>query len=368
MDVSTVDLFCGVGGLTCGLEAAGVPVDAGIDLDVQCRHPYETNNDATFRGGVDLRELARRDPERVAQLFDRRTDVRVLAGCPPCQPFSTLTGRGGEDHDDWALLHSFDRLIEYVEPEVVVMENVLEVTNHDPYEEFAESLKDRGYSLNPRENRTVYCPEYGIPQKRKRTVLLAAKDGPIALPEPPYTDESEYPTVRETIDDLPAIEAGETHPDDPLHQARSLSETNLERIRISEPGETWEDWPEKGREDLLLECHKKASGSSYTAPYGRIRPDEPAPTMTTQFYNYGSGRFGHYDTDQDRALSLREGALLQTFPRDYDFLDGPADAGVNKLGEWIGNAVPPTLGEYVGRAIAEYVGADKGVLAASEAD
>jgi DNA (cytosine-5)-methyltransferase 1 len=367
MDVSTVDLFCGVGGLTCGLEAAGVPVTAGVDLDVQCRYRYEANNDATFRGGVNLRELARRDPERIAQLFDRRAETTVLAGCPPCQPFSTLTGSGGEDHEDWRMLYSFERLIEYVDPDIVAMENVLEVTNHDPYAEFVESLRDLGYHLNDSENRTVYCPEYGVPQKRKRTVLLAARDGPIALPDPPYTEEADYPTARETIEGLPPIEAGETHPNDPLHQARSLSETNLERIRLSEPGETWEDWIEKGREDLVLECHKKASGSSYTAPYGRVRPDEPAPTITTQFYNYGSGRFGHYDADQNRALSLREGALLQTFPRDYDFLGGPADVGVNKLGEWIGNAVPPKLGEYVGRAIVEHTGASTGVRTAPEA-
>jgi DNA (cytosine-5)-methyltransferase 1 len=214
----------------------------------------------------------------------------------------------------------------------------------------------------------VYAPEYGVPQKRKRWVLLASKRGELALPDPPITDDDEYPTVREAIGDLPPIEAGEVHPDDDLHRARTLSETNLERIRHMEPGGDWGLWEEKGLEHLLADCHTKESGRSYKAPYSRMVPDEPAPTITTQFYNYGSGRFGHYDTDQNRALSLREGACLQTFPSDYEFYDDWADVGVKNAGRLIGNAVPPRIAEWIGEAILNHVGADHDPVLAEPGD
>jgi DNA (cytosine-5)-methyltransferase 1 len=123
-----------------------------------------------------------------------------------------------------------------------------------------------------------------------------------------------------------------------------------------EPGGDWRLWEERGLDHLLADCHTRESGRSYKAPYSRMRPDEPAPTITTQFYNYGSGRFGHYDTDQDRALTLLEGALLQTFPQEYDFYDEWDDVGVKNLGRLIGNAVPPLLGAHVGEAIRRHVG------------
>lgn len=355
MNASIVDLFCGAGGLTCGLEQAGLSVSSGVDIDPECRYPYEENTDADFVQ-ADLATVARENPERVARLFDSSADVKILAGCAPCQPFSPLN-HGGEshEHDKWGLLQSFRELVKYVRPEVVAMENVYEVRNHDVYEEFVEALEDLDYHINDDENKRVYCPEYGIPQKRKRWILLASREGPIELKEPTHPDEDDYPTAKDALDHLPELEAGEVDPDDQLHQSRNLSETNLERIRISEPGETWELWKEEGREDLLLKCHQKSSGSSFKAPYGRMSPDEPAPTVTTQFYNYGSGRFGHYDTEQNRALSLREGAVLQTFPEEYRFFETLEDMKIRKAGQLIGNAVPPKLGEVIGESIMEHL-------------
>lgn len=350
MKISAVDLFCGAGGLTRGLEDAGVDVSVGIDVDPECKYPYEENNEADFRL-ADIRPLAK-NPERIAAQFERDADVKVLAGCAPCQPFSPMNHAGdSSEHEKYEMLGTFRDVVEYVRPDVVVMENVFEVRNHRPYEQFEKTLERLGYSMNSDENKNVYCPEYGVPQKRKRWVLIASRDDTIELGDPEYTDESEYPTVKETIDHLPPLKSGETHPERKLHQARDLSELNLERIRNIRPGEDWTVWEEEGKEHLLLECHKKASGRSYKAPYGRMSPDEPAPTMTTQFYNYGSGRFGHYDTEQDRALSLLEGAMLQTFPEDYEFVQNWEDAAITHLGRMIGNAVPPLIGKRVGEAI-----------------
>lgn len=369
MKVSAVDLFCGAGGLTYGLEQAGISVEAGIDLDKDSAYPYEENTDAEFIR-TDIHPLSQ-NPERIARSFPWNSDLDVLAACAPCQPYSTLShakGRTREDHDQWGLLDDVRRIVEYVEPDVVVTENVLQVRHDSIYEEFVETLEELGYAVNSDENENVYCPEYGIPQKRKRWVLLASREGPLKLPEPEYTDESEYSTVRETIDHLPPIGAGEVHPDHDFHRARELTDTNLERIRNMEPGGDWRLWEERGLDHLLADCHTRDSGRTYKAPYSRMAPDEPAPTITTQFYNYGSGRFGHYDTDQDRALSILEGALLQTFPEDYEFYDDWEDVGVKNLGRLIGNAVPPLLGQKIGNAILHHVGAEVETPAVEAAD
>ncbi|QGN05856.1 DNA cytosine methyltransferase [Halorhabdus sp. CBA1104] len=366
MEAYAVDMFSGAGGLTYGLEQAGIDVVRGLDIDQHSAYPYNTNTDSTFRL-TDVEPLAQ-NPEPIHRMYPWDADLTILAACAPCQPYSTMNHAeqdGASDHGKWGLLTKFKRIVEDVEPDVVVTENVLQVRNDDTYQAFEESIEEMGYFLNDPKNRKVYAPEYGIPQKRKRWVLLASREGPIRLPDPPYTDESEYPTVKEAIDHLPPVEAGETHPENDLHRARSLSDLNLERIRNMVPGGDWTRWEEKGLDHLLADCHTRDSGRSYKAPYSRMRPDEPAPTITTQFYNYGSGRFGHYDTDQDRALSLLEGALLQTFPPDYEFYDDFDDVGVKNVGRLIGNAVPPRLAEYIGKAIFDHVDAESSPVGAT---
>lgn len=355
MDISAVDLFAGAGGLTYGLSNAGINVDAGVDVDPKCEFPYSENNDSEYLQ-VDLSKVSSNEPEMVEELFDDDGDIKILAGCAPCQPFSPLNhGSKTKKHEKWELLRAFSKLVKEIEPEIVTMENVYEVRNHSVYDEFIKTLSELGYFINDDENKRVYCPEYGIPQKRKRWVLLASRRGDIQLIDPLLEDPSEFPTVKDHIDSLLAIEAGETHQADPLHHCRNLADINIERIRLSEPGETWEEWVEKGREDLLLACHRKSSGRTYTDPYGRMNPNEPAPTITTQFYNYGSGRFGHYDMEQNRALSLREGAMLQTFPRDYKFIENKEDFSMKRIAKMIGNAVPPKLGEVIGKSIIKHI-------------
>lgn len=358
MHITAVDMFCGAGGLTHGLENAGITVEMGIDNNGPSEYPYDANNDAEF-ANLNVEPLAENPEPIVSALDPWGSDLTVLAACAPCQPYSTMghTREGDtSDHEGWGLLSVFKQIVEYVEPDVVVTENVLQVRHDDTYLAFEETLADElGYHLNNPENRNVYAPEYGIPQKRKRWVLLASKKGPIELPDSVYSDKSEFPTVRETINHLPPIEAGEVHPELDLHRARTLSAKNLERIRNMVPGGDWTLWEEQGMDHLLADCHTKESGRSYKAPYSRMQADEPAPTITTQFYNYGSGRFGHYDTDQNRALSLLEGALLQTFPEDYEFYEDWKKVGVKNVGRLIGNAVPPLLGEHIGEAIKAHV-------------
>jgi DNA (cytosine-5)-methyltransferase 1 len=145
------------------------------------------------------------------------------------------------------------------------------------------------------------------------------------------------------------LKAGEVCPTDPLHQACELSPLNLKRIRASTPGGSWRDWDKR----LVADCHKKSSGKTYPSVYGRMSWDEPAPTMTTQFYGFGNGRFGH--PEQDRAISLREGAIIQSFPRSYKFVPAGEPIYRKPIGRLIGNAVPVNLAKAIGKTIVRHV-------------
>lgn len=222
-----------MGGLTCGLAKAGIMVKAGYDIDPACRYPYEANNIARFV----RKSVADLTADDIRGWFTPGS-VRLLAGCAPCQPFSTLANSATtRDQEKWGLLGEFARLVRAVRPELVTMENVPRVTNHAPYLEFMATLESEGYRVDARR---VRCADYGIPQERRRFVLVASRLGEIRLP----ASSGDPTTVREAIGALPALGAGETDPSDPLHKARNLTPLNLERVRASSPGGTWEDWPE----------------------------------------------------------------------------------------------------------------------------
>lgn len=337
--IAAVDLFCGVGGLTHGLNRSGIGVRLGIDLDPACRYPMEENNAAKFMEA----DVAKVMPSDILTAFDD-ADVTLMAGCAPCQPFSSYSqsARKQGPHEDWELLTSFSKLVLAVKPTLVTMENVPPLRKQPIFKEFVADLHGAGYNVD---FAVIDGRNIGLPQRRQRLVLVASSLGPITIPEA----AKPHVTVRETIADLPAIAAGTSDPNDPLHASASLSELNLERIRHSKPGGTWRDWPE----DLVAACHARQTGSTYPSVYGRMEWDQPAPTMTTQCYGFGNGRFGH--PEQDRAISLREAAMLQSFPKDYDFLPNDARINFNTLGRMIGNAVPVKLGEFIGEILVQHV-------------
>jgi len=338
--VACVDLFCGVGGLTHGLIAAGIPVVAGADLDPECKHPYETNNPGASFYRRDVAKLA---SSEVASWFGDAS-VRVLAGCAPCQPFSTYAQRyETKGTDRWGLLNHFARLVEELLPDLVTMENVPTVTKHDVFHDFVAALEKQDYDVW---HSVVDSADYGLPQRRRRTVLLASRHDSIALKTP---DESEHKTVQDALKTLPILRHGSTNKEDPLHSASRLSDLNLKRIKASKPGGTWRDWPDY----LVAECHRRKTGKTYPGVYGRMRWDEPAPTLTTQFYGFGNGRFGH--PSQARGLSLREGAVLQGFPTSYSFVPKGGPIHFKTLGRLIGNAVPVDLGRVIGESISEHI-------------
>ena len=331
-----VDLFCGAGGLSYGMKQAGIAIGAGIDIDPACRYPFETNVKAKFY----QKDIAKLSPEYMGTLFPENS-ARILAGCAPCQPFSTYTNGSAVREEEWQLLSKFGEVVSALRPEIVTMENVPRLERYSVLEAFLGVLDGSGYQYS---YDVVRCAEYGVPQMRRRLVLLASRFGKIEL-VPPTRADDEFKTVRDAIEHLGEIEAGSTSESDPLHKSSGLSPRNLDRIRNSTPGGTWRDWDDMLRAD----CHSRDSGRTYPSVYGRMQWNRPAPTITTQFHGFGNGRFGH--PDQDRAISLREGALLQTFPEDYSFvLDGDS-VPIAPIARLIGNAVPVSLGRAIGRSI-----------------
>jgi len=339
--IEAIDLFCGIGGLTYGLESAGINVLAGVDNDKTCKNVYEKNNQSIFI----FSDITQCDFHNLKSMYSKDS-IKVLVGCAPCQPFSSHSFKINKQNNSkdkrWDLIDYFLEAIHIIEPDIISMENVRGIIKTDIFKNFEKQIKKLKYFTN---RSIVNCKDYGIPQSRSRLVFLASKYSEIEIPEK-TNDKNNYPKVKDFIDNLPELKSGEISQTDILHRAKNLMPINIERIKQSKPKGTWRDWDK----NLLPECYKKESGQSYSSVYGRMSFDDIAPTITTQFYNYGSGRFGH--PNQDRALSLREGALLQTFPMSYDFCD---NITFSNTGRHIGNAVPPMLGKAIGLSIKKHI-------------
>lgn len=341
---SVIDLFCGAGALTHGFVLEGFNVVAGLDADKSCKYAYETNNLGALFIEKGIENVTGAD---LAQWYPEG-HVKILVGCAPCQPYSPYN-KGRKDKDKkWKLLSNFADRISEIEPDVVSMENVPDLAafkEGEVYQNFVERLED-DYDYTVTQYPDVFCPDYGVPQRRKRLVLFASKHGKLKILPATHTPD-QYKKVQDVIADLESLEAGQVSPKDPYHKASRLSELNLRRIEASVPGGTWRDWPE----ELVAQCHRQKSGNGYASVYGRMEWDELSPTITTQCYGFGNGRFGHPDTEQNRAISLREAARLQTFPDDYKFVPPGDPHRSTVIGRLIGNAVPIELARVIARSI-----------------
>lgn len=348
-DFSVVDLFCGIGGLTHGFTKEGFDVAAGIDFDSSCQYAYEKNNPTKFIhkdiGSLSVAELSKLYP---------KNKRKILVGCAPCQPYSVFNRNNKISEETsfdarWKLLYSFAELIQGLKPEIVSMENVPLLKgfkNGKVFKDFVSSLKKSGYYVS---DEIHNAQDYGVPQRRKRLVLLASLHGEIDLIPPSHFGDKAI-TVRDTIGHLVPIKDGEIYSKDKLHRSRKLSDLSKIRIQSTKEGGSWNDWDES----IKLDCHKKAGGSLYKSVYGRMKWDEVAPTMTTYCIGLNNGRFGH--PEQDRAISLREAALIQSFPRSYDFIDPSIPVNAGRLAKHIGNAVPVLLGKAIAKSIKKHIG------------
>jgi DNA (cytosine-5)-methyltransferase 1 len=336
--IAAVDVFCGAGGLAYGLRTAGIRVVAGIDLDPSCEVPFTANNPGSQFICADVRSITGKD---LAKRYPAGA-LRLLAGCAPCTPFSShRRGADTSGDDEWTLVGEFTRLVKELRPELVTMENVTRVRSKPVFKRMLRVLAREGYSIDVK---PVYCPRFGVPQQRRRLVLLASRIGPVAVPKGTRTPDR-FRTVRDAIGSLPRVDPGATGPGDRLHMARGVTKVNLERLKASRPGGTWHDWPV----ELRSPCHTRASGATFRNVYARMEWDVPAPTITTLAFNFGTGRFGH--PEQHRAITLREAAILQGFPRRYRFVRRDEPVYLTTIGRLVGNAVPPPLGRAIGRAL-----------------
>jgi DNA (cytosine-5)-methyltransferase 1 len=333
------DFFSGCGGTSAGLRAAGMQVVLGLDIDPDARDTFQANfPEATFIHA----NITETQVEAIAPHIRREPGDRLLFSCcAPCQSFSILN-RGRDSKDARALLlYEFSRFVEHYLPEFIFLENVPGAQNISdgpgPFTDFEQLLRLLNYNVA---YGIIESQRYGVPQRRKRFVLIASLLGPINLPEVthgPGTDNLDYPTVWQSIGELPPIAAGETHPEIPNHRAAGLSEINLRRITATPEGGGRLNWPD----DLILDCHS-GEYNGHTDVYGRMRKHEPASGLTTRCTSLSNGRFGH--PEQHRAISVREGACLQTFPQEFVF-----SGGLNSMARQIGNAVPVLVAQIFGQ-------------------
>ena len=342
LDVKVFDFFSGCGGASCGFRDAGMDVVFALDCDLDSQRTFQINFPSVHFELADIRKMQVR---RIRTLVEaHRPNPILFCGCAPCQPFTNQnTTHPSRDKDDRVpLLSHFAKLIEGCKPDIVFVENVpgLQKLNHhtEPFGRFLQSLKAVGYHFA---YKPVRLMRYGVPQSRRRLVLLASRHGPIDLPPEtngPGTKNLRYETVRDWIEDLPPIDDGEQHACIPNHRAARLSERNLERVQATPEGGGHSDWPKR----LRLKCHEQTKG--YSDVYGRMSWDRPASALTTRCISYSNGRFGH--PEQNRAISIREAASLQTFPRDFLFA-----GSMGSMARQIGNALPVRLATIVGKHV-----------------
>lgn len=329
--IVAVDFFCGAGGLTRGLIDAGIKVIKGYDNDPKLIDTYEKNNQGVKFYCKDISELKKED---VLEGLDIRNNYLLLAGCAPCQPFSPMLRDGKKRDARRNLLIEFGRLISEIRPDFVFAENVPGLKNgrgKKIFKQFEDILRKEGYFFV---SEVLDAKNYGVPQKRRRLVLLASLHCRICIPDGTHGEAEgklPYVTVRDAISGFPRIKAGGINKKVHNHTARTLSKLNIDRLRyIRKNGGTRRDLPEK----LMLKCHRMHSG--HADVYGRMKWDEFAPTLTCKCTSLSNGRFGH--PSQLRAISVREAAALQTFRDDYIFYGTLSDNT-----KWVGNAVPPVF-------------------------
>lgn len=312
----------------------------GLDFDSGAARSFTHN----FPNAEFLREdITTIDVRRIERYVASCGDHPILfSGCAPCQPFSKQRTKDGRPVKGKNLLDEFGRFVQAYRPHFVFCENVpglQTVPGVGPFRRFTSLLTRLGYHFV---HDIVDSQAYGVPQKRRRLILLASRIGPIALPRPTHGNGADrsYSTVWEWIGDLPRLRAGETNRRDPMHRSSILSPLNLERIKATPPGGTRRSWPDR----LVLRCHRNLPNTrseGHTDVYGRLRRDAPASAMTTRCTSLSNGRFGH--PRQHRAISLREAACLQTFPRHFVF-----HGNFISMARQVGNAVPVLLAKRLG--------------------
>lgn len=337
--IKVFDFFSGCGGTSQGFKQAGMDIVFGLDLDKEASDTFQLNFPDAYFINDDISTL---QTDSIRQIFDnanRNNSYTLFSGCAPCQPFSTQNNKKTNSDPRRYLLTEFGRFVEGYTPDFIFIENVPGMQKvregyNTPFFTFLMLLDKLGYQYS---YGIVSALWFGVPQDRKRLILLASRHSEISLPAIDNDGiKKPYSTVRDWIYGLPEIAHGQEHPYILDHKSASLNELNLLRIKHTPEGGDRFNWPDH----LQLKCHQNHSG--HKDVYGRLAWDKPSSVLTTRCTSYSNGRFGH--PTQNRAISLREAALLQTFPIDYKF-----SGNFNSKAKQIGNAVPPLMAEVMGK-------------------
>jgi DNA (cytosine-5)-methyltransferase 1 len=341
--LKAIDFFCGAGGVTCGFKLAGINVIGGIDIDPKFKNTYELNNKNSIFVNEDVSNLK---PSRLKQFLpvSKNDDHLIFVGCSPCQYFSNLKSDKRKSKAGRLLLEDFKEFVLYYKPGFVFIENVpgLRTKAGSPLHRFKATLKKEGYTFDQKVLNAKY---FDVPQKRRRFILVATRIlEKIELPKQ-IKSKNKIKTVADAIGDykiFPQVNHGYKDQTDFQHSVARLTDLNLKRVETTpKDGGTRRAW--KNDRTLQLECYKDHEG--HYDVYGRLFWNKPAPTITTRFIHTSTGRYSH--PEQNRAISLREGATLQSFPLNYKF----HSSSQGTIATMIGNAVPPKLAEAIGESI-----------------
>lgn len=339
--LQAVDFFCSAGGVTCGFKQADIDVIGGIDIDPTCQLTYQKNNNAKYLC-ADISRLSKPMLEKEFKIRKNQNNL-IFVGCSPCQYFSNIKTDKSKSEKTRLLLHDFQEFVEYYKPGYIFVENVPGLDNNpqSPLGQFKDFLLHNNYVFD---EGIINAKYYGVPQNRRRYVLIASRIvNEIKLP---IENKNTIRSVKDAIGDYtkyPPIKAGEKDLSPFIHSAANLSDLNKNRLEeVPLNGGSRLSW----NESMQLNCYKTHKG--HTDVYGRMSWDKPSPTITTRFCSISNGRYGH--PEQPRAISLREGATLQSFPEDYIFYSKSQGA----IAKMIGNAVPPLLAKAIAENIKLY--------------
>ncbi len=351
------DFFCGAGGASNGFHQAGIDSVLGIDFNESALETYQANHTGSTLC-ADINDVT---PQLIQEYKDRylQEHSNVEFGfvmCPPCQDFSIMQQKERREMpgNRRSLVMASIRLFLACEPEFLFLENVKGFWNSPEFTQAICALEESGKYVVFR--RLLCFADYGLPQLRNRVIIVALKKGrSFRWPDETHQQNPEglfslerWRTVWDAIGHLPRVEAGEVCKSDPLHRTRALTPKNQERIRFVTCGGDWRQWPKR----LLLKRYKEIlrgeKGKGIFVNYGRISPDAPCPTILSQFVRLSSGRWGH--PRQNRAITLREGAIMQGFPLEYKFI-----GSMTAIARQIGNAVPPMIARQIAKGIVKAI-------------
>ena len=340
--LKAIDFFCAGGGMSFGLQQAGINILAGIDIDPTCKETYETNIEDAKYILADIKKMEVGDLAKEVSI-KKNDDSLIFVGCSPCQYWSIIRTNKGKSQQSKNLLHEFYRFVSYYNPGYVVVENVpgiLAKKEESGLDKFIHNLEQQGYAVG---YKIINLNDYGVPESRKRFSLIANRVTADVI----FPNTSAYrPNVSDFIgkdNGFKEVPAGYKDITPFMHTTAGLKKDNTRRLELTpKNGGSRKAW---ANTDLQIDAYKNKTQISFGDTYGRMYWDRPAPTITTKFFSISNGRFAH--PEENRGISLREGATLQTFPKTYIF-KGSSIAAIARM---IGNAVPPVYAERIGKTL-----------------